>query len=337
MAPNAKDLLGSDAQTSASIDLWVNFADDEIFNHAGTVRRMALGVNLFFKPAEDAAYKSLELALNYLNNHLQTRTFLVGQRITLADIIVGGNLRSLYAMFVGPEIRDKYPNVLRYLHTVIHQPGFGDVYSKDFVLAEKTLKYAPPKKEDKPKAAPAAPAPKKAKEADEGEDEPLVPAEPKTKNPLDDLPKSPFILDEWKRVYSNKDTRKEALPWFWENFDAQGWSLWKFDFKYNEELTQIFMSANQIGGFFNRLEASRKYVFGTAGVFGEANSSLISGVALCRGQDWKPVLGVAPDIDSYNVIPLDHTKAEDKKLWDDFLAWEVSVDGKAWADGKVLK
>ncbi|KAE8209898.1 hypothetical protein CF319_g9458, partial [Tilletia indica] len=56
-----------------------------------------------------------------------------------------------------------------------------------------------------------------------------------------------------------------------------------------------------------------------------------------RGDDWKPVLGVAPDIDSYNVTRLDHTKDSDKKLWDDYCAWEVSVDGKAWADGKVLK
>jgi Elongation factor 1 gamma, conserved domain len=73
-----------------------------------------------------------------------------------------------------------------------------------------------------------------------------VPAEPKAKNPLDDLPKSSFNLEEWKRVYSNQDTRKEALPWFFKNFDHEGFSVWRFDFKYNEELTQIFMSANQV-------------------------------------------------------------------------------------------
>ncbi|KAK0521836.1 hypothetical protein OC835_003534 [Tilletia horrida] len=338
-----QNLLGSDAKSAAEITQWENFADDELFNNGATIRRPNMGIVPYFKPIEQIAFDNLDKALTYLDKHLQDKTFLVGHRITLADIVVASNVRSLYIGALGPEIRSKYPNVLRFLNTVVNQEGFGGVLTKDFTLASETFKYIPPKKEEKPKAAAApaaAPAPKKEKKPaakDDDDDEPLVPAEPKQKNPLDDLPKSPFILDEWKRQYSNKDTRGEALPWFWQNFDAEGWSLWKFDFKYNEELTQIFMSANQIGGFFNRLEASRKYVFGTAGVFGEANNSVISGVALCRGKDWKPVLGVAPDIDSYSVTPLDHTKDADRKLWDDYLAWEASVDGKAWADGKVLK
>lgn len=82
----------------------------------------------------------------------------------------------------------------------------------------------PPKadkpKADKPKAEAAAPkekAPKakKAAEKDDDEEEPLVPAEPKAKNPLDDLPKSEFKLDDWKRSYSNEET-KDALAWFYK-------------------------------------------------------------------------------------------------------------------------
>ena len=50
--------------------------------------------------------------------------------------------------------------------------------------------------------------------------------------------------------------------------DKDGYSLWHWhvDFKYNEELTQTFMSSNQMGGFFNRLEASCKYLFGSVGM-----------------------------------------------------------------------
>lgn len=33
--------------------------------------------------------------------------------------------------------------------------------------------------------------------------------------------------------------------------DPEGYSIWKVAFKYPEELTQTFMSANQIGGFFS--------------------------------------------------------------------------------------
>ena len=43
------------------------------------------------------------------------------------------------------------------------------------------------------------------------------------------------------------------------------------------------MSANLIGGFHNRLEGSRKYLFGSAGVYGENNNSKIVGAYLARG------------------------------------------------------
>ena len=88
--------------------------------------------------------------------------------------------------------------------------------------------YQPPAKESKPKdpkpeaapkpaKAPKASAPKAKEDEEEEEDEgSMAPPEPKVKNPLDDLPKSAFNLEEWKRQYSNLDTRKEALPWFYE-------------------------------------------------------------------------------------------------------------------------
>jgi elongation factor 1-gamma len=55
------------------------------------------------------------------------------------------------------------------------------------------------------------------------------------------------------------------------------------------------MSSNQIGGFFNRLEGSRKYLFGSVGVLGKANDSIITGAVICRGKDFKPVMEAAPD------------------------------------------
>jgi Elongation factor 1 gamma, conserved domain len=39
-------------------------------------------------------------------------------------------------------------------------------------------------------------------------------------------------------------------------FDPQGFSVWRVDFKYPEELTQVFMSSNQIGGFFSMSQPS---------------------------------------------------------------------------------
>jgi elongation factor 1-gamma len=118
------------------------------------------------------------------------------------------------------------------------------------------------------------------------------------------------------------------------SFDKEGYSVWRVDFKYNGELTQVFMSSNQIGGFFNRLEASRKYLFGSVGVLGTANDSIITGVLILRGQDVKPVVEVAPDYESYEFKRLDIENANDKAFFEGALAWDLTVDGKAWADGK---
>ena len=77
---------------------------------------------------------------------------------------------------------------------------------------ETAIQYTPPpkgKKEAKPvpvaAAIPQAKKKPKLKEEDEEEDD-LVPAEPKVKNPLDDLPKSMFNIEDWKHAYSNKET-----------------------------------------------------------------------------------------------------------------------------------
>jgi elongation factor 1-gamma len=122
------------------------------------------------------------------------------------------------------------------------------------------------------------------------------------------------------------------------SFDANGFSIWRCDFKYNEELTQTFMSSNQIGGFFNRLEASRKYLFGSVGVLGQTGNSVISGVLIVRGPDVKPVVEVAPDWESYSFKPLDVKGSEnDKKFFEAGLAWDLEIDGKKWVDGKNVR
>merc|ERR1719479_248304 len=88
----------------------------------------------------------------------------------------------------------------------------------------------------------------------------------KKKDPLDELPKGSFDLEEWKRFFSNND-EEEAVKWFWEHFDAENYSIWKGDYKYNDELTLTFMSCNLIGGMFQRLEKMKKNAFASSCLF----------------------------------------------------------------------
>ncbi len=98
------------------------------------------------------------------------------------------------------------------------------------------------------------------------------------------------------------------------------------------------MSSNQITGFFNRLEASRKYLFGSVGVLGTTGDSVISGTLILRGQDAGPVVQVAPDWESYSYAKLDvKGNAEDKAFFEAALAWDLELKGKKWADGKNVR
>src|ERR1700761_9382138 len=95
------------------------------------------------------------------------------------------------------------------------------------------------------------------------------------------------------------------------------------------------------GGFFARLEASRKYIFGACSVYGVTNDSVVKGAFLVRGQEALPAFDVAPDWESYEFTKLDPSKKEDREFVDDMWAWDkpITVNGKTyeWADGKQFK
>ncbi|CAO1634406.1 unnamed protein product [Sympodiomycopsis kandeliae] len=337
---NNANLLGSDNKSAALIEQWISFADEEILNPGLALMFLFKGLMPYNKNAEEKHWTSLNRGFKTLESHLKKNTFVASHRVTLADLTLVSNIRFVYTSVAGEEFRSQYPNVTRYYQTVSNQPPVLDLF-KGVEFAKENGKFVPPKKEEKPKKASApqqpkaAPKPKKP-ESDDDDDDTPPPPKP-VAHPCASLPPSPFNLEEAKRQYSNLDT-PDFLKWFYEKFDKDGFSIWRFDFKYNDELTQVFMSANQIGGYFSRLEGSRKYVLGNGAVYGTNNDSLIAGVLICRGKDYKPITDVAPDTESYEISPIDvFNNADDKAFFEGNLTWEGSYKGKPLADAKTLK
>ena len=62
-----------------------------------------------------------------MNGILAAQTFLVGERITYADITCALTLRSAYENVLTPEWRAAFPHVNRWFMTVINQPGVKSV------------------------------------------------------------------------------------------------------------------------------------------------------------------------------------------------------------------
>ncbi|KIV99725.1 uncharacterized protein PV09_08655 [Verruconis gallopava] len=335
-------LLGKTKQDYASILKWLSYANTEILPKLAGWYRPIKGLDPYNKKNVEESQAAALAAVHVVEEHLLVNTYLVGERLTLADIFVASMLVRGFEAFFDKAWRENNPNTTRWYETVTAQPIYTAVsdFSPVPTFVDEALKYTPPAKAPAPKkeAAPAKKAEPKPKDTAEDEEDEPAPA-PKPKHPLEALGRPTFVLDDWKRKYSNEDTRSVALPWFWENANFEEYSLWKVDYKYNDELTMTFMTSNLIGGFFARLEASRKYIFGAASVYGVSNDSVIQGAFLIRGQEALPAFDVAPDYESYEFTKLDPVK--DREFVNDMWAWDkpIEVNGKTyeWADGKVFK
>ncbi|KAL1878087.1 hypothetical protein VTK73DRAFT_8138 [Phialemonium thermophilum] len=333
-------LLGKTKQDYASILKWMSFFNSEVLPKMGAWYRPLLGRDPYNKKAVEEASKGALQAISVVEEHLLHNTYLVGERITLADLFSVGIIARGFEFFFDKQWRQQFPNVSRWYETVYNQPIYSAVAPKFTLLDTPKLTNTPPKKAEKaekPKPAAAAkPAP--AAQAKDEEEE-AAPA-PKPKHPLDLLPKASLPLDEVKRQFSNNETT-DVLKWFWETVNFEEYSIWKVEYKYNDELTLVFMSSNLIGGLNARLEASRKYVFGCMSVFGENNDSIIQGAFVVRGQEYQPVFEVAPDHESYTFTKLDPTKPEDREFLELQWLWDrpIVVNGKEYkhAAGKVFK
>lgn len=205
-----------------------------------------------FQTVENAKEDVARL-LTSLNTHLLTRTYLVGERVTLADISVAMTLLHLYQYVLEPKLRAPYQNVNRWFQTIVYQPESVAVIG-NFKLADKTLEYDPKKvvrgksakkeKDTKKDSKKEAKKEKEAKEAEPVEEpdaaEAALAQEPESSNPFDSMPKGTFNLENFKRYYSNQDV-DQSIPYFWKNFDPEHYSIWLGEYKYNDELTKVII------------------------------------------------------------------------------------------------
>jgi elongation factor 1-gamma len=295
------ELFGRTFFENAQVDSWIDFASHDLELAITLWVYPIIGWAEFNPKLHEQAVNDVHRALAVLEKHLLSRTYLVGEAITLADIVVVSVLFYAFKLVFGAEVRDTYPSVTRWFYTAVNQPQFaavlGDVPIAHTVM---TAKDAPPSasgagakaKEAKPKAEKAE-KPKaekaekpKAEKAEKPKAEKEAPAiggvdpanaafldeapKEKKKDPFAGLAKSPMDLDEWKRTYSNSKTDFYAvMPWFWEHLDREGYSLWQQKYKFNSENTRDFMTSNLISGFVQRSDEVRRYAFGVMMALGD--------------------------------------------------------------------
>jgi len=356
-------LRGKGEADRASVLQWILFSQTELLPAIYGWLFPSLSIMPYNKDQVAKAKFETERCLGVLNEYLSLRTYLVGESVTLADISVFTALLDLYKNLLDEEAKKSFVNTNRWFDTILNQPKVKDAvtkYSYKFSYCTTPVKFdaaklkevvggggsqpaakkedkKEKKKEDKPKAAPK----EKENEPDEEMDaaEAALAEEPKSKDPLDALPKGTFNMDDFKRFYSNNDIDK-SIPYFWEKFDAENYSIWLGEYKYNTELTKVFMSCNLISGMYQRLDKLRKNAFSSGALFGEDNNSTISGLWVWRGQDLAFSLNPdwQVDYETYNWTKLDPTSPETKKLVQTYFSWEgTDKEGRKFNQGKIFK
>ncbi|CAI0436133.1 unnamed protein product [Linum tenue] len=332
----------------AHIEQWIDFATLEIDANIGGWLRPRFGRAPYLPPAEEATISSLKRGLDALNTYLASNTYLVGDSVTLADIILTCNLYMGFSRIMTKSFTSEFPHVERYFWTLVNQPNFkkvlGEVKQTESVPpVESGKKPAQTKEKAKLKVEPKKEV-KKEKEPPKAEVAAAVEEEaapkPKAKNPLDLLPPSPMILDDWKRLYSNTKTnfREVAIKGFWDMYDPEGYSLWFCDYKYNDENTVSFVTLNKVGGFLQRMDLARKYAFGKMLIIGSTPPFKVKGLWLFRGQEIPQfIIDECYDMELYEWKKVDISDKAQKERASQMIEDAEPFEGEALLDAKCFK
>jgi len=355
---NDTELYGSTFFESGQIDSWIDFCANELELPAIIWFYPIFGYMPFNAAATAKAKEDLKKALEVLNTHLLHRTFLVGDKITLADITIASALVYPMKMLLDPSFRKPYQNVERWFCTCVNQPQFKAVVGevplcKKTLVAEGDTAAPAPAKKEKGGKKKGGDQPKKEKAAKK-EKAPLDIPAPKKKeaHPLATLnQKSPakVHIDEWKKTYKNcahdGTGYLGASEKFWEllgeGLKTGDYSLWLCEYNHNEENEKMWMTSNAISGFVDRTEEIRKFTMGVQAVSGAdgAGNIYINGVWLFRGTEISHMLNCNPDAEHYKWTKLEDNEVgrqHVKEVWAGGENDGDMVSGKPYYDSKIF-
>ncbi|KAI3874594.1 hypothetical protein MKW92_018000 [Papaver armeniacum] len=337
-------LLGSSLIEYGHVEQWIDFSSLEVDSNLSRWMYPRLGYMPFVPQVEEAAIAGLKRALAALDSYLASNTYLVGHRVTLADIIMTCNLSMGWSVILTKNFTKDFPHVERYFWTMVNQPNvvklLGEVKQAESIPPVPSAKVAAqpkeagkPKAKSEPKKEPSKP---KAEEVPEQDEAP----KPKAKNPLDSLPPSTMILDEWKRLYSNTKTnfREVAIKGFWDMYDPEGYSLWFCDYKYNDENLVSFVTLNKVGGFLQRMDLARKYAFGKMLIIGTEAPFKVKGLWLFRGPEIPQfIMDECYDMELYEWTKVDISDENQKERVNQMIEDQEPFEGEALLDAKCFK
>lgn len=251
----------------------------------------------------------LKKDVRVLHTALEGKKWLVGDQMTIADIVLANSLLYAFQTVLDAGFRKSCKNLDTWATACYAVPEMVKVHGNVHMAAKplKPLTVAEKKKEEPKKAA----APKPKEEPKKKEEKP--------KDNVAALPPTDFDLYSFKTFFINhKDQKGAGIDEMYKMLDWNGWAFWKLEYDiYEGEGAQEHIANNLMNGFLNRAEFANKICFARQCVLGEIPNLQIYGVWLMRGPNEMPdgLTKDHPQWEYYNCRKMDPRKnKEDDKL-----------------------
>ena len=332
------DLLGNNSFENAKINQWIEFANCEINNCLKNIIYPIFGWNEYDKDLSNKDNNKLNEYLIKIENELKNKDYIVNNKLTFADIVLFRYLR-FFMMLHFPEGKrnNLIPNITRWFNNIMNTKECIKAYGKT-ILCKTPVKPFINKiniNKEKNKGNNINNNKKNEKEQKSNNNN----NETKTKkeiNPLDALPPSKFILEDFKRSFLNNKNKSEAIKNFWESFDPEGYSFWWMEYQNPPSEGKIlFRTSNAKNFFLQKLDSFRKYCFAVHGVYGVEGDYKIRGVWMWRGKEIPKEIKENDYYDYMTIRNLDPNSKEDVELINDYwtkLNENDKVQGRFAAD-----
>jgi len=161
---------GANAFEAAKIDEWIAFAQHSILANAGPVVYAVLGHRVVPQDQFVAAVNKLKAQAKILNGYLKDRQYLVGDSVTVADVLVAGSLVLAFQTVFDGGFRKGMAALTSWFERCIAHPAFVNNFGH-IKMTEKAMKAFDPSAKPAAAAAPKKDQPKKEAKAAEADDD----------------------------------------------------------------------------------------------------------------------------------------------------------------------
>ena len=325
------ELLGENDLEKAQVRQWSDFAIFEIGYCAKEIIYPIFGWKKYCKESADKANNKVKDFMRTLDAQLKDKEFVLGNKITLADVTLFRELKYFFQLVFPKGLRDKvFPNVAKWFTKLSETEEVKKVYGKILLCNQPLKPYISEEKKEEKKHEEK----KHEKKEEKHQEEP--PKEKKKVNPLDELPPSKLELESFKRAFLNNKNKEDAMNKFWEVYDPEGYSLWWVEYQnLPTECKILYRTSNSKGMFLQKCDAVRRYAFAVHGVYGVEDDYKIRGMWMFRG---KEIPQEMKDNDLYEYLTfrrIDINNPADKQLVHDYwtkLDENDEVEGRKCAD-----